>query len=281
MYYMRKSILFIQENSSFLINAITQALKKDAFECGTVGYDIDDITKIADDYECLFINIEKDTAFHHSKELLFLKEQGSFNDKKFMIMGTPNDINDCLELLSSNSVIAQFERPINTRDVVDKVLEVFETVMDNTGKKTILVVDDSGTFLHAIKSWLDTDYKVIMVNSATNAISYLATNNPDLILLDYEMPICSGPDLLELIRADSSNADIPVMFLTGKGDRESVNKVLSLHPQGYMLKTITRPDMLKTLAEFFEKDDARKAEEAEKEPLTDPLSLLSGYLKNK
>ena len=123
--------------------------------------------------------------------------------------------------------------------------------------------------------------KVTCLRSGQELLDFVQDNNPDLILLDYEMPICSGPDLLELIRADSSNADIPVMFLTGKGDRESVNKVLSLHPQGYMLKTITRPDMLKTLAEFFEKDDARKAEEAKKEPLTDPLSLLSGYLKNK
>lgn len=277
---MKKSILFVQENSSFLINAIIQSLKKDAFICGTVGFDIDAISKQADDYECIFLFIEKDTAFKHAKELVFLKDQGSFNDKKYFVMGTPNDLNDCLEILSTNSVLATFERPINTRDVLDKVMEVFETVMDTTGKKTILVVDDSGTFLHAIKSWLDSDYKVIMVSSATNAISYLATNNPDLILLDYEMPICSGPDLLEMIRADASNADIPVMFLTGKGDKESVQKVLSLRPQGYMLKSISRTDMLKTLADFFEKDDERKAANGEMGSGSDPMSLLSAYLTN-
>ncbi len=277
--HMNKSILFIQENSSFLINAIIQALKKDAFNCEVCSFDIDDISKRADDFECFFINMEKDTAFRHVKELVYLKDQGSFNDKKFMIMGTPNDIHDCTESLSDNSVVATFERPINTRDVVDRVLEVFETVMDTGGKKTILVVDDSGTFLHAIKSWLDTDYKVIMVSSATNAISYLATNNPDLILLDYEMPVCSGPELLEMIRADESNADIPVMFLTGKGDRESVEKVLSLHPQGYMLKSISRPDMLKTLSDFFGKqDDGKEAASEEAAPMDD-ISLLTSYLR--
>lgn len=275
---MVKSILFIQENSSFLINAIISSLKKNAFLCDAITFDIDEISKLAEYYECIFLNVEKDTAFRHSKELIFLKDQGSFNDKKFMIMGTPNDISECIELMTDNSLVAAFERPINTRDVVDRVLEVFETVMDSRGKKTILVVDDSGTFLHAIKSWLDKDYKVIMVSSATNAISYLATNNPDLILLDYEMPVCSGPDLLEMIRADKSNADIPVMFLTGKGDRESVEKVLSLHPQGYMLKSISRPDMLKTLSDFFAKQEA--AETREEDATLDSFSILNDYLKN-
>ena len=141
------------------------------------------------------------------------------------------------------------------------------------------MVDDSGTFLHAIKSWLDPIYKVIMVSSAINAISYLATNNPDLILLDYEMPVCSGPELLEMIRADQSNSDIPVMFLTGKGDRESVEKVLSLHPQGYMLKSISRSDMLDTLDEFFLKQDVINAEKEEEEAEFDSMELLSAYLK--
>lgn len=276
---MKKSILFVQENSSFLINAIIQALKNYAFECRTVDFTVDAISEFDEDYECIFINLEKDMAYRHIKEFVYLKDQGSYNDKKFMIMGVPNDISDCLATLTENSVVATFERPINTRDIVDKILEVFDTVMNTSGKKTILVVDDSGTFLHAIKSWLDPIYKVIMVSSAINAISYLATNNPDLILLDYEMPVCSGPELLEMIRADQSNSDIPVMFLTGKGDRESVEKVLSLHPQGYMLKSISRSDMLDTLDEFFLKQDVINAEKEEEEAEFDSMELLSAYLK--
>ena len=250
---MDKGILFVQESSSFLTNAIVSALQKEAFKCGVVKYDVDEISKVVDRYDCIFINVEKDTAFHHNAELVFLKDQASFNDKKIMIMGMPNDIEDCIDILTDTSIIATFERPINTRDVVEKVVETFENVVDKSTRRTILVVDDSGTFLHAIRTWLDPVYKVIMVSSATNAISYLATNNPDLILLDYEMPVCSGPKLLEMIRADQSNANIPVIFLTGKGDRESVEKVLSLRPQGYLLKTITRPDMLKALEDFFDK----------------------------
>ena len=271
---MEKGILFVQESSSFLINAIISTLEKEGFVCGTAPYDVDKISNIVDKYNCLFINVEKDTAFHHSAELVFLKDQACFNDKKCMIMGMPNDIEDCMEILTDTSIIAKFERPINTRDVVDSITETFEDVVEKVNRRTILVVDDSGTFLHAIRTWLDPVYKVIMVNSATNAISYLATNTPDLILLDYEMPVCSGPKLLEMIRSDPSNANIPVIFLTGKGDRESVKSVLSLRPQGYLLKTITRPNMLKALEDFFEKYDEQHVND---QPF-DALDVLSSYL---
>ncbi|MCR5510481.1 MAG: response regulator [Lachnospiraceae bacterium] len=271
---MDKGILFVQESSSFLINAIVSPLEKEGFVCGTTSYDVDKISNIVEKYNCLFINVEKDTAFHHSAELVFLKDQACFNDKKCMIMGMPNDIDDCMEILTDASIIARFERPINTRDVVDSIMVTFEDVVEKVNRRTILVVDDSGTFLHAIRTWLDPVYKVIMVNSATNAISYLATNTPDLILLDYEMPVCSGPKLLEMIRSDPSNANIPVIFLTGKGDRESVKSVLSLRPQGYLLKTITRPNMLKALEDFFEKYDEQHVND---QPF-DALDVLSSYL---
>ena len=63
-------------------------------------------------------------------------------------------------------------------------------------------MDDDPTFLKLVKNWLEEEYKVTIVNSGMQAITYLATNTPDLILLDYEMPVTSGPQVLEMIRSD-------------------------------------------------------------------------------
>ncbi|MBR1741481.1 MAG: response regulator, partial [Lachnospiraceae bacterium] len=73
----------------------------------------------------------------------------------------------------------------------------------------------------------------------------------DLILLDYEMPVTPGPQVLEMIRSEEKSKDIPVMFLTSKNDRESVEKVLSLNPVRYILKTVGRGEMLAALSGFF------------------------------
>ena len=125
-------------------------------------------------------------------------------------------------------------------------------------QKSILLVDDDPTFLKMMKGWLDSDYRVTIVTSGTQALMYIADNRPDLILLDYEMPVISGPQVLEMIRSETKVDNIPVMFLTGKGDRESVLKVLALKPEGYLLKSLNREQILASLIEFFDKKHAEE-----------------------
>ena len=93
---------------------------------------------------------------------------------------------------------------------------------------------------------------------------YIADNKPDLILLDYEMSVTSGPQVLEMIRSETKTDTIPVIFLTGKGDRESVLKVLALKPDGYLLKSMEKAALLKSLEEFFEKKKHEQLHEVQK-----------------
>lgn len=83
------------------------------------------------------------------------------------------------------------------------------------------------------------------------AISYLARNKANLVLLDYEMPVADGPKVLEMLRADTETGHIPVMFLTGHGDRNSVMSVVGLKPADYLLKTIDKKTLLEKLDHFF------------------------------
>ena len=64
--------------------------------------------------------------------------------------------------------------------------------------------------------------------------------------------MCDGRQTLEMIRSDKDIADIPVIFLTGRGDKDSVKKVMSLKPEGYLLKTMPDEEIKKNIDEFFE-----------------------------
>jgi DNA-binding NarL/FixJ family response regulator len=64
-------------------------------------------------------------------------------------------------------------------------------------------------------------------------------------------PVTSGPQVLEMIRSEISTQNIPVIFLTGKGDKESVMKVVSLKPNGYPLKSLPKDELLKAVNKFF------------------------------
>ena len=90
-----------------------------------------------------------------------------------------------------------------------------------------------------------------MVTSGLQAIKWLGKNKADLILLDYEMPVTSGPQVLEMLRSDDETRSIPVIFLTGRSDKESVMSVLALKPEGYLLKNIEKEELLEKLNDFF------------------------------
>nr|MCR5429582.1 response regulator [Lachnospiraceae bacterium] len=124
--------------------------------------------------------------------------------------------------------------------------------------KHILLVDDDVTFLKMMQDWLSGTYTVTIARSGMQAITYIANHTPDLILLDYDMPITSGPQVMEMIRSEPNSTDIPIIFLTGKSDRESVMKVMQLKPQGYLLKNMNRTELLKSVGDFFEAEKLKK-----------------------
>lgn len=120
-------------------------------------------------------------------------------------------------------------------------------------KKKVLIVDDSDFMLTMMQKLLANDYEVLTVTSGLSAIRSITLNRPDLVLLDYEMPVCKGNQVLEMIRAEEDFADIPIIFLTSKVDRESVKKVIGLKPNGYLSKSLAPELIKKEVDNFFEK----------------------------
>ena len=108
--------------------------------------------------------------------------------------------------------------------------EAQEESRGSGGKKRILVVDDNGTALRTIKAMLEDTYEVTLAISGAQAMTSIGKKRPDLILLDYEMPVCDGRMTLEMIRADEDLSSIPVVFLTAINNRENIEAVLKLKP---------------------------------------------------
>lgn len=144
---------------------------------------------------------------------------------------------------------------IKAENVMDEIKQYLTDRAVNR-KNKILVVDDSITMRHFLKELLDKDYDVEMVDSGLSAFRSIILRRPDLVILDYDMPICDGKQVLEMIRGEKDFEDIPVIFLTGRGDVESIRQVMSLTPEGYILKT-TRPEEIKKSIEIFFKKKAK------------------------
>lgn len=118
-------------------------------------------------------------------------------------------------------------------------------------RQKVLVVDDSITIRQGIKQLLCVNYDVSVASSGTSAIRAITLNRPDLILLDYEMPVCDGKHVFEMLRSEEEFADIPIIFLTSKDEGEIVTKILSLKPEGYLLKYLKSTEIKRRIDDYL------------------------------
>ena len=82
------------------------------------------------------------------------------------------------------------------------------------GRKHILIVDDDKNMLKLLKMFLEDDYQVTIVESGKQALDYIINHTPDLILLDYMMPLFDGPHVMEIIRKREASRIIVSTFET-------------------------------------------------------------------
>ncbi|MCL2810217.1 MAG: response regulator [Treponema sp.] len=124
----------------------------------------------------------------------------------------------------------------------------FKSATEITGtRKKIIYVDDVNYSLVSLKSRLSEYYEVFPADSALKMFEYLAYFKPDLILLDVNMPDIDGYETIKSLKADERYAEIPVIFLTGNSDRESVVKGLSLGAVDYVIKPFTTPKLVESI----------------------------------
>lgn len=199
----------------------------------------------------LIILYTDDSIGNMADILVYIKDYCSEKGKQAIVIGTKEEYEVLSGFIPDDLIFRFYERPLDMGILLNEVEKYFEEESMYSRKKSILIVDDDVSYMSMIMDWLRDAYRVSLANSGVEAITWLAKNHADLILLDYEMPITSGPQVLEMIRSSAATSDIPVMFLTGKGDKESVMKVLSLKPVGYLLKNVDRRELRENISRFF------------------------------
>lgn len=248
---MMANILVVSTAKSFILTSLENQLKEQEYQIMQAGNDPSEIERIKEKMQAVLIYAEENSVIE-MKMLVYLKDRAIEEEIPFFILGDSDQIAAVEAVIPKQFIKKQFLRPINVKEVAAAIDEYFKYDAIHP-KKKILVVDDSGAMLRNVKGWLEDKYQVILANSGTMAIKYLAMNSPDLVLLDYEMPVCDGRQVLEMIRSESEFADVPVIFLTSKNDRESVMKVTALKPEGYLLKTMEPAQIVHEIDAFFEK----------------------------
>lgn len=183
--------------------------------------------------------------------LVYIKDTISESACDFFVIADKTEEKAITGTIPKESFSILFERPVNTQDASEKIDATLRRVGMKV-KKKILAIDDSPMMLRSISDWLSNDYQVTLASSGMAAIKQMAHVKPDLILLDYEMPVANGRQILEMIRSDEELGKTPVVFLTSHNKTSDMIDVMKLNVQGYILKTNTAGEILNQIRKVLE-----------------------------
>ncbi|MCR4780290.1 MAG: response regulator [Ruminiclostridium sp.] len=243
-------VVMTGKKETFAAKILMKKLNDAGIECIFVPLGVNSLhAKL--EYTVLFVLLIEDGDEPEDDVLQFLSDKTVDHEKHMMVIGSANELEYVSQRVRADRIYRTFVRPVDNNVFVSTVRELFDKVSSGEFRKSLLVVDDDPAFLALVRDWLRDSYNVTGVSSGMQAIKWLGRNKADLVLLDYEMPVTTGPQVFEMLRSDEDTKDIPIIFLTGKSDRESVLAVLSLKPDGYFLKDIRKKELCDRLAEFF------------------------------
>ena len=116
----------------------------------------------------------------------------------------------------------------------------------------IMVVDDEVKIRQFLKEFLELQsYEVMTVAGGPDALAQLSRQMVDLILLDLKMPVMNGYELYNLLKENPRTTHIPIIIVTGQGERKDRDLGLNGTPYNYLVKPFQAEDLLAKVREVL------------------------------
>lgn len=249
------NILVIGTKISFLIKGLIERLEECEYNVYFLPIGSSEFQKKAEESDIIIFYMDEG-IYYQGVSLINLADTLKRTCKMLILVGEKYEKNVALQYIPEEFVENFYERPLDTDLLLlDLNIKSFQEI-EEADKKVILSVDDDPGYSHYLRYVLKQHFHVAMAYSGAQAIAWLATNHCDLILLDYGMPIANGKTIFEMLKSEENTKDIPIIFLTGNDDKESVIDIINLKPDDYLLKKISREELIEKLQDFFKNQSA-------------------------
>jgi len=187
-------------------------------------------------------NLKTDERYAHIPVIFFT----SSNDRKSVVKGI------------SLGAVDYLIKPFETHSLVECIEKHVKesrsgNVKGDSGRPHILAVDDVVSELKIIKEILHTKYIVHTISKAESVLDFLRIRIPDLILLDYLMPVYNGFELMVRIREIKEYRDIPIIMLTSDGTASHVVEAISLGVCNFIVKPFKENELIEKVAKHIKK----------------------------
>jgi DNA-binding NtrC family response regulator len=120
---------------------------------------------------------------------------------------------------------------------------------DATRREKVLLVDDVAGNLTLLTELIEPrGFEILAASDGTTALRIAARAQPDLILLDVLMPEMDGIETCRRLKSDPGTRDIPVIFITGRGDGASVVEGFRVGGVDYIVKPFENDEVLSRIS---------------------------------
>lgn len=116
------------------------------------------------------------------------------------------------------------------------VEQELETETEDSGKLTILMVEDDEDLRNYQKSKFDKEYRVLTASNGEDALKMVANDLPDMIISDVVMPKMNGRQLCMNIKSNFATSHIPFILLTGQESKDHIQQGLESGADDYIVK---------------------------------------------
>ena len=155
-------------------------------------------------------------------------------------------------------------------------LEVNNTLINEDTNPRVLIIDDVKDMRDIIARDLSPHYSTVMASHGEMGLEFVKKYKPSLVIVDWMMPIMSGPDFISKIKSDRELSSIPVVLLTAKSDEESKFKGHKIGADSFLGKPFNQQELLSIVSNLINLKSTEKELEKKNQEITD--SVLKRYL---
>ena len=116
-------------------------------------------------------------------------------------------------------------------------------VLNPPERETVLLVDDQPLNLELLKCYLESDYDVVTVTSASEAFQYCERSTPDVILMDVQMPDIDGLEACKQLKQAPTTQNVPVVFVTAMTAENDQQECWDAGGDDYIPKPVHRANL--------------------------------------
>lgn len=118
--------------------------------------------------------------------------------------------------------------------------------------KKVLAIDDSPTLRKLLHFYLTRQgYEVSQANNGQVGLEHIESEQFDLIILDMEMPVMKGEEVLEKLK-EKAGFDVPVLILSSDKEEERKARAISLGASFYLTKPFKPDEVMSSINEILE-----------------------------